>query len=90
MNGPAVPAAAVRPVRPPCRRARRPWAGVSHALPLAMAYSTAERAAEQRRVKLEEMQQLINAGSLTVRKMTPAERERYPPRPPKPRKSRWS
>jgi hypothetical protein len=53
-----------------------------------MAFSTAERAAEQRRVKLEEMQQLIDAGSLTVRKMTPAERERYPPRPLKPRTAR--
>ncbi len=53
-----------------------------------MAFSTAERAAEQRRVKLEEIQQLIDAGSLTVRKMTAAERERYPARPVKPRTPR--
>ena len=63
-------------------------AGQSDALRLAMAFSTAERAAEQRRVKLEEIQQLIDAGSLTVRKMTAAERERYPPRPLKPRAPR--
>ena len=62
--------------------------GPSDALRLAMAFSTAERAAEQRRVKLEEIQQLIDAGSLTVRKMTAAERERYPARPVKPRTPR--
>jgi len=55
-----------------------------------MGISTAERAAEQRKVKLAEIQQLIIAGSLTVRAMTPAERELYPPRPAKPRKSRWT
>ena len=64
-------------------------AELAHALRWGMAFSTAERAAEQRRVKLEEIQQLIDAGSLTVRQMTAAERERYPPQPPKPRKSRW-
>jgi len=55
-----------------------------------MAFSTAERAAEQRRVKLAEIQERIDAGSLTVRKMTAAERELYPPRPRKPRTSRWA
>jgi hypothetical protein len=49
----------------------------------------AERAAEQRRVKLEEIQRQVKDGTLTIRKMTPAERERYPPRhPPRPSKGR--
>jgi hypothetical protein len=37
-----------------------------------------QRQAERRRRKLEEMQQQIEAGTLTVRQMTPAERERHP------------
>jgi hypothetical protein len=37
-----------------------------------------ERAAERKREKLEHMQQQIEAGTLTVRHMTPAERERHP------------
>jgi len=41
----------------------------------------ADRAAEQRRVKLEEIQLQVKAGSLTIRKMTPAERKRFPPKP---------
>ena len=41
----------------------------------------ADRAAERRRAKLEEIQQQVKDGSLTIRKMTPAERKRYPPRP---------
>ena len=53
---------------------------------LAMAFSTAERAADQRRVKLEEIQRQIEAGSLTVRRMTAKERRLYPPQPDKPRK----
>ena len=55
-----------------------------------MAFSAAERATERREAKLAEIQELIAAGSLTVRKMTPAERKLYPPRPAKPRKSRWT
>jgi hypothetical protein len=47
----------------------------------------AERAAERRRVKLEEMQRQLKAGSLKIRKMTAQERKRFPPRPSKgPRK----
>jgi hypothetical protein len=42
--------------------------------------------AEPRRAKLQEIQRQIEAGSLTVRKMTAEERRRYPPRPPKPRR----
>jgi hypothetical protein len=48
--------------------------------------STAERAAEQRRAKLEEIQKQLDAGLLTIRKMTPEERKQYPPRPSKPRR----
>jgi len=49
--------------------------------------STADRKAEQRRLKLEEIQRQIEAGSLTTRKMTAEERKRYPPRPAKPRRT---
>jgi hypothetical protein len=49
----------------------------------------ADRAAERRREKLEEIRSQVKDGSLTIREMTPAERERYPPRPPRaPRLSR--
>jgi len=41
----------------------------------------AERAAEQRRAKLAEVQRQLDEGSLTIRKMTAEERKRYPPRP---------
>jgi hypothetical protein len=41
----------------------------------------ADRAAERRRVKLEEIQSQVKEGSLTIRKMTPDERKRFPPRP---------
>ena len=45
-----------------------------------------ERAEEKRRQKLEEMQAQIRDGSLVVRKMTPDERERNPPAPPRPKR----
>jgi hypothetical protein len=48
----------------------------------------ADRAAEKRRVKLEDVQRQIKEGSLTIRKMTPEERKRYPPRPPTARRKR--
>ncbi len=51
-----------------------------------MAFSLAERAANQRREKLEEIERLIEAGSLTVRRMTAEERKLYPPRATKLRK----
>ncbi len=41
----------------------------------------ADRAAERRRVKLEAIQLQVKGGLLTIRKMTPAERKCYPPRP---------
>jgi hypothetical protein len=46
----------------------------------------ADRAAEKRRVKLEEMERQLKEGSLTIRKMTAEERKRYPPRPAKARR----
>jgi len=49
-----------------------------------------QRKAERKREKLEHMQQQIEAGILTVRQMTPAERKRHPPSSrPAPRR-RWS
>jgi hypothetical protein len=46
----------------------------------------ADRVAEERHAKLQEIQRQIEPGSLTVCKMRPDERKRYPPRPPKPRR----
>jgi hypothetical protein len=46
----------------------------------------ADRAAERRRVILGEIQRQVEDGSLTIRKMTPEERKRYPPRPSKGRR----
>jgi hypothetical protein len=46
----------------------------------------ADRAAERRRVKLEEIQRQIKDGSLKIRKMTPEERRRYPVLPAKARR----
>jgi len=43
----------------------------------------AERAAEKRRVKLEDMQRQVKDGTLKIRKMTAQERKRFPPRPSK-------
>jgi anti-sigma28 factor (negative regulator of flagellin synthesis) len=47
-----------------------------------------ERAEEKRRQKLEEMQEQIRDGSLVVRKLTAAEREKHAPRPPREKKGR--
>jgi hypothetical protein len=42
------------------------------------------RAEERREKKLEEIAEQVEAGTLTVRQMTPAERKKYPAPPPKP------
>jgi hypothetical protein len=42
----------------------------------------ADRAAEKRRVKLEDVQRQVKDGSLKIRKMTAEERKRFPPKPP--------
>jgi len=41
----------------------------------------ADRAAEQRRAKLEQIRKQVKDGSLTIRKMTADERRRFPPKP---------
>jgi hypothetical protein len=49
--------------------------------------SQRERDAEKRLEKLEQMKQQVDAGSLSVRQMTPEERKRYgepKPRPERP------
>jgi hypothetical protein len=43
--------------------------------------SQKQRDEERRRQKLAEMQEQIDEGTLTVRKMTPKERKENPPRP---------
>jgi hypothetical protein len=48
-----------------------------------------ERAAERRREKLEDMAQQIEAGTLTVRQMTRAERERHPRPAQRAPRRRW-
>jgi signal recognition particle GTPase len=45
-----------------------------------------ERQAERRRQKLEAMEDQIKKGALVVRQMTPEERERNPPKPPRPKR----
>jgi hypothetical protein len=45
--------------------------------------SQQERQADKRREKLSEIEKQISAGSLVVRQMTPEERKRNPPRPPR-------
>src|SRR5436190_13808695 len=53
------------------------------------AKTSRQREAERREKKLGEMREQIQAGTLTVRQMTPAERERHPPPDrPTPRR-RW-
>jgi len=47
----------------------------------------ADRAAERRREKLEEIQRQVKAGSLRIRKMTAEERRRYPATPAKARRA---
>jgi hypothetical protein len=46
--------------------------------------SARERAEEKRAEKLEQVREQVESGSLRIRKMTDAERRRYPPRPAPP------
>lgn len=46
----------------------------------------AERAAERRRVKLEQIQRQVKDGTLKIRKMTAKELERYPAVPARARR----
>jgi hypothetical protein len=50
--------------------------------------TTQERALEQRRQKLAAVEEQVRSGSLVVRKMTAAERARYPPRQAPPKRAR--
>jgi len=47
----------------------------------------ADRAAERRLAKLEDVERQVKEGSLTIRKMTAEERKRYPQRPAKARRA---
>ncbi|HYU60564.1 MAG TPA: hypothetical protein VEK39_07380 [Solirubrobacterales bacterium] len=42
---------------------------------------TARRHARRREERLEEIREQVDDGSLVIRKMTPEERAKYPPRP---------
>jgi hypothetical protein len=48
--------------------------------------TTRERAEEKRQAKLEFVREQVDSGSLVIRKMTEAERSKYPPRPPRPKR----
>jgi hypothetical protein len=48
--------------------------------------TTRERAEERRVAKLELVKEQVESGSLVIRTMTEEERNRYPARPPKPRR----
>jgi hypothetical protein len=52
-------------------------------LPFVTMITQAERAAEKRREKLEEIDRQVKEGSLKIRKLTAKERKRFPPRPRK-------
>jgi hypothetical protein len=43
--------------------------------------TTRERAEEKRQEKLAQIREMVDGGSLVIRKMTDEERLRYPPRP---------
>ncbi len=45
-----------------------------------------EREQEKRQAKLELVREQVESGSLVIRKMTDAERRRYPPRPARPKR----
>ena len=45
-----------------------------------------ERQDEKRQAKLEEIRQQVDSGDLVIRKMTAAERKKFPPRPPREKK----
>ena len=46
-----------------------------------------ERQEDKRQGKLADVQRQVKDGSLVIRQMTPAERERNPPRPPQQRRT---
>jgi hypothetical protein len=48
-----------------------------------------QRAEQKRREKLDLIRGQLDSGELTIRKMTPAERAKNPPRPAPPKRKRW-
>jgi hypothetical protein len=48
----------------------------------------AERQQEKRDAKLEEIEREVKEGSLVIRKMTPAERKKFPPKPRRERRGK--
>jgi hypothetical protein len=46
-----------------------------------------EREAQKHEEKLEHVREQVESGSLVIRQMTDEERERYPPRPPRPKRT---
>jgi hypothetical protein len=80
---PPVAPPAIGPAAAPVSRA------VGHAATTrysALMSTHADRTAEQRRVKLDEIKQQVKAGSLKIRQMTAKERESFPPVPRKERR----
>ena len=52
--------------------------------------STSKERAEQKRLeKLALIREQLDNGDLTIRRMTPAERKKHPPKEAKPRRKRW-
>ena len=51
-----------------------------------MAKTPAERQQERRQAKLDEIERDVERGTLVIRKMTKAERAKYPPREPRPKR----
>ena len=49
-----------------------------------------EKAEEKRQEKLAQVQEQVDEGSLVIRQMTEEERQRYPPRPERPKGTKGS
>jgi hypothetical protein len=49
-----------------------------------------EKAEEKRQEKLAQVQEQVDDGSLVIRQMTDEEREKYPPRPERPKGTKGS
>ncbi len=47
-----------------------------------------EKAEERRQAKLEQVREQVESGSLVIRQMTEAERQKFPTRPPAPPRNR--
>jgi hypothetical protein len=55
---------------------------MADAKPKKGASPTTTRQRKERAAKLREIRKQVKDGTLTIRQMTPAERKKYPPRPP--------